>query len=550
MLLKKKDKIEDLEEVQFDEVEQEVTEDGPKKKKKLSGKVLVAIIVVIIGGTILSSVVLGGKSKKTQKQLAVMTVKTGDVKEILNTSGTIESEQKKIIYSPVNAKVEQCNAKVGQVVKKDTKLVLFDTTELERNNQQSQLNELSTKNTNQDAVIQQNRAKAKASEAANQAEQQAVNNYNAMVDQYNQMAAQRATLQQAADAEANENAQKNSNLPNLQKELSDMGIELSKANADLEAVKSDLNNSADKDESVRKPLRDKRDELINRVQNLQDAYNQKSNQLKEMTISTTASEALSVADGKLAEMNSQIESLKGSLNVSAESIDGLSGAQLKNMQISENLAELASLTTEELVQKGKDGISADFDGIIADVKVEVGAMAVQGGELFTLVSNKDVGVKLEVSTNDHEKLKVGSKATIKSGGMKYTGEVTSVDKIATTNAKGNPVICAYVHIANPDDQICIGVNAKVSMDVAEVKNVIVIPSEIVNTSTSGDFVYSIKSGKVVKVPVELGVASDTTVEVIKGLKKGDKVVSDVGVDITEGMEAQAVDSKESTNNDK
>ncbi|MGO5052188.1 efflux RND transporter periplasmic adaptor subunit [Lachnospiraceae bacterium LCP25S3_G4] len=538
MLLKKKDKIEDLEEVQFDEVEQEVTEDGPKKKKKLSGKVLVAIIVVIIGGTILSSVVLGGKSKKTQKQLAVMTVKTGDVKEILNTSGTIESEQKKIIYSPVNAKVEQCNAKVGQVVKKDTKLVLFDTTELERNNQQSQLNELSTKNTNQDAVIQQNRAKAKASEAANQAEQQAVNNYNAMVDQYNQMAAQRATLQQAADAEANENAQKNSNLPNLQKELSDMGIELSKANADLEAVKNDLNNSTDKDE------------LINKVQNLQDAYNQKSNQLKEMTISTTASEALSVADGKLAEMNSQIESLKGSLNVSAESIDGLSGAQLKNMQISENLAELASLTTEELVQKGKDGISADFDGIIADVKVEVGAMAVQGGELFTLVSNKDVGVKLEVSTNDHEKLKVGSKATIKSGGMKYTGEVTSVDKIATTNAKGNPVICAYVHIANPDDQICIGVNAKVSMDVAEVKNVIVIPSEIVNTSTSGDFVYSIKSGKVVKVPVELGVASDTTVEVIKGLKKGDKVVSDVGVDITEGMEAQAVDSKESTNNDK
>ena len=50
--------------------------------------------------------------------------------------------------------------------------------------------------------------------------------------------------------------------------------------------------------------------------------------------------------------------------------------------------------TEELLNKGREGIKAEFDGIIANVQAVEGSSAVQGGELFTLVSSKDVYSKV------------------------------------------------------------------------------------------------------------------------------------------------------------
>ena len=57
-----------------------------------------------------------------------------------------------MFYCPVNAPIAQCNVKVGQVVKAGDLLVSFDTTNLERDNQQSELNTLSAKYSSQDAV--------------------------------------------------------------------------------------------------------------------------------------------------------------------------------------------------------------------------------------------------------------------------------------------------------------------------------------------------------------------------------------------------------------
>ena len=81
------------------------------------------------------------------------------------------------------------------------------------------------------------------------------------------------------------------------------------------------------------------------------------------------------------------------------------------------------------------------------------------------------------------------------------------------------------------------------MTVAEANNVLVVPTEVINTSSEGDFVYVIENGVVKKKPVELGTASTTQIEVTSGLKKGDKVVNDLNVDIEDGMKAIAAPAK-------
>ena len=218
----------------------------------------------------------------------------------------------------------------------------------------------------------------------------------------------------------------------------------------------------------------------------------------------------------------------------------MSDAQLKNMKVSENIAQLAELTTEELLKKGKEGIKAEFDGIIADVKALEGSDAVQGGELFTLVSNRDVGVELEVSAGDFEKLVPGGEAAVTIGRHNYQGTLESVNKIALENEKGNPVIGARVRIDNPDDDICIGVSAKINMTVAEKKDVLCLPNKVINTASDGEFVYIIQDGMVEKRKVEVGIMSTSMSEIVSGVKEGDQIVSDMSDSIKEGMKATAI----------
>lgn len=184
-------------------------------------------------------------------------------------------------------------------------------------------------------------------------------------------------------------------------------------------------------------------------------------------------------------------------------------------------------------------MTADMNGVIASVDALQTNTAAQGAALFTIADTEHVRVKIELSPDDYDKMKPGLEAEVTLAGNTYKGTLTDVDKIAVPNEKGTPVIGARIRIENPDENICIGATAKVNMTVAEAQNVVVVPTETVNASTDGDFVYVIENGEVKEKPVQLGTASTTQVEVVEGLKEGDLVVNDLNVDIRPGMKAVA-----------
>ena len=218
---------------------------------------------------------------------------------------------------------------------------------------------------------------------------------------------------------------------------------------------------------------------------------------------------------------------------------GMTSAELNNLDISDNLAELAALTPEELLAKGKEGMKADMNGVIASVDILQSNSAAQGAALFTIAGTDSVRVKIEVSPDDYDKMKPGCEVTVTLADHTYKGTLDGVDKIAVPNAKGVPVIGARIHIEDPDENICIGATAKIKMTVAEAENVVVIPTEAVNASTDGDFVYVIENGIVKEKPVTLGISSSTETEIREGLDVGDIVINDFNADIKPGMKAAA-----------
>ena len=255
-----------------------------------------------------------------------------------------------------------------------------------------------------------------------------------------------------------------------------------------------------------------------------------------VTADTSALEAeLEKASNTLAELQSRLSSQQA---VAESDPSAVTAEEKEKMEITNNLSELDQMSAQELVEAAKKGIKADFNGVITKVSVVEGATTALGTELFTLQNTDKINVNINVSKYDYDKLKEGQSADITLAGKTYEGEVTSISHVATQNEKGASLISADVRIKNPDDDIFLGVDAKVTIHAEEADDVVVLPSEVVNIGKDGSFCYVIENGVITRRDITTGISSDDYVEVTAGIKEGDEVIRDLG-SLEEGMQAEA-----------
>lgn len=533
--------------------------DDTTPKKKLPGWVILPILAAILLIFFLLSQFFGAKGTDISggTELAAVTAERGNVAQLYNSSGIIESQTVKTYYSPVTAPISTYKAAVGQTVKSGDLLVSFDTTNLERDNQQAQLTLQSSLNASRTAKAQDEKARAAAAAAQAQTEEQLAAlekevrsleaKVNAAKTQYDaniKTAGTQAKQNQTRREELDKTIQQNKQIITASQAVID-STETGYAGkrADLQAAlnvpEADRTDEQKKIISDLQPVFDAYDKAVTDRNNAEAAMEQaqaERDRLKDPEIDDAGYAQLKSAyDAKYAEWLAALQAAQtpaGSAGMTKEELAGLA--------ISDNLAELAALSPEELLQKGRDGIRADMDGVIASANAAQTGTATQGMVLFTIADTKNVCVKIEVSPDDYGKMKIGTSADITVGDYTYHGTLESVDRIAVQNAKGTPVIGARIRISDPDENICIGSSAKVKMTLAESKDVIIIPTQALNASADGDFVYVIENGIVQERLVELGTFSATHAEITSGLSEGDVVVNDLSnLDIEPGMQAVA-----------
>lgn len=247
--------------------------------------------------------------------------------------------------------------------------------------------------------------------------------------------------------------------------------------------------------------------------------------------------ALEQASSDLAELQSRLASEKA---VAEADPNAVTEEEKQRMEITNNLSQLDQMTAQELVEAAEKGIKADFNGVVSRVSVVEGAAVTQGMELFTLQNTDRVDVDVFVSKYDYDKIEENQKAEITLAGKTYEGTVTSVSHIATQNEKGASLISARVRIDHPDENVFLGVDAKVTIQAASASNVITLPSEVINIGKEGAFCYVLEKGVITRKNIETGISSEDTVEIISGIREGDMVIRDIG-SLQEGMKAEAAD---------
>ena len=258
-----------------------------------------------------------------------------------------------------------------------------------------------------------------------------------------------------------------------------------------------------------------------------------------VTADTSALEsALEKASNDLAELQSKLSSEEAT----AEADPGaVTEEEKEKMELTNNLAELDQMSAKELVEAAQKGIHADFNGVVTKVAVVEGSTTALGTELFTLQNTDKVDVTVNISKYDYDKVQEGQSAQITLAGKTYEGEVIKISHVATQNEKGASLISADIRIKNPDEDIFLGVDAKVTIQAQKAENVVILPSEVVNIGKEGSFCYVLEDGVITRKDITTGISSDDYIEVTDGIEADEQVIRDIG-SLQEGMTAQAVDA--------
>lgn len=253
-----------------------------------------------------------------------------------------------------------------------------------------------------------------------------------------------------------------------------------------------------------------------------------------------ANNTLMVKEEELADFQSNLSEQKGIKNSTEDSMLTASGK--KQIEATKDLAALKASQVTDAVAQMKDGLKAEFNGVVTDVKAVNGGTVEENGELLTVESTENVCVKVSLNKSDLEKVKEGQKAAITIVGKPYEGTVTRISRSATKNEKGAALVTAEIHIDNPDQDLYLGVDGKVTIQGNKAENVVTVPIEAVNIGKDGSFVYIVnENGMIEKRIITTGLSSAEATEVKEGLDGTERVVLSVDAGIEEGMQVTPVE---------
>lgn len=170
-------------------------------------------------------------------------------------------------------------------------------------------------------------------------------------------------------------------------------------------------------------------------------------------------------------------------------------------------------------------LTAPVSGVITEVDVSKGlpstspAIVVRTGSLRVVAS---------VSENDITSLSAGQKATVDFPALSAStsGTVGTLPTAANSGSSGGAVTFPVtINLPHPPVHLLPGMTAQISVVIAQRDNVLSVPTSALAGSPSAPSVQVLVAGKPVNRPVEIGLSTNSTTEIIAGLTPGQTVVT-------------------------
>lgn len=188
-------------------------------------------------------------------------------------------------------------------------------------------------------------------------------------------------------------------------------------------------------------------------------------------------------------------------------------------------------------------IIAPFTGLLGKFQVNVGDYVTAGQPVVNLVDLKQLRVNFSVPQEQRVQLKKGALVNIKVDAYPKKTFYGTVTYISPTVSSSSRQIAVQASVPNPKDLLSPGMFVHASLQVRVHKNALVIPQQSTLADITGYYVYVVNGDKVTKQYITTGEHVGNMIEVLKGLKIGQTVVTDGTQKLTDGSLIQVVSSK-------
>ncbi|OPA76529.1 efflux transporter periplasmic adaptor subunit [Campylobacter pinnipediorum subsp. pinnipediorum] len=249
----------------------------------------------------------------------------------------------------------------------------------------------------------------------------------------------------------------------------------------------------------------------------------------------------------------KLERIKSLFAKGASSKQNLEDMQSAYASINAKVAELEAQIRQAKIalntariDLGYTKIIAPKDGTIIFVAVEEGQTLNSVQSAPTIVNIADlsrVKMKIQIAEGDITKIKVGANVsyTILSEPNKtFSAKISSIDPALTTlsngrySTNGSSLENAVYYYAqsivdNSSGLLRIGMSTQNSIDVAQVKDAVIVPALAIKQKGDKKFISILKQGDVVEErEVKVGISNNLSTQIISGIDVGDNVITSSG----------------------
>ena len=206
-----------------------------------------------------------------------------------------------------------------------------------------------------------------------------------------------------------------------------------------------------------------------------------------------------------------------------------SGPTQEEISAQRALVEAAKARIDALKDKiAKTVLVSPISGIVSRADIEVGETVSANQKVFSLISDKKLKVEANVSEIDIADLEVGQKAQITldafGDSRVFEAKIISIDP-AEKMIEGVPTYKTTFEFLKEDKEIRPGMTANISIVTAKKNRVLIVPARAVLSRDGKKIVRLYSRGKIEEREVETGLeGSFGDVEIVKGLKEGEKIV--------------------------
>ena len=187
---------------------------------------------------------------------------------------------------------------------------------------------------------------------------------------------------------------------------------------------------------------------------------------------------------------------------------------------------LGLVQTPELLGKPLE-LKAPIDGVIIDRKASIGELVGKDKEIFTISEPTDLWVIAEIKERDIGAVKVGQDASfsvIAYPDERFHGKVVRIGNVVEAESR---TVEARIEANNANGRLKPGMFADVEIVTTVLGNVVVISDSALQTEEDRQIVFvDVNPNKFAKRVIKTGLEQRGRVQVLEGLKPGEKIVTE------------------------